>query len=79
MGAGQWYYCLKHKKVEPYEACKAADRLGPYETKEEAALALERVAERQEEWETDPRFNDPEEEEVDEWDAESRGWGPFRH
>ncbi len=79
MGAGQWYYCLKHKMVEPYEACKAADRLGPYETKEEAALALERVVERQEEWETDPRFNDPEDEEIDEWDADSHGWGPFRH
>jgi hypothetical protein len=78
MGEGQWYYCLKHKTVEPYEACKAADRLGPYNTREEAALALERVAQREEEWETDPRFNEPEEE-VDEWDADSRGWGPFRH
>lgn len=79
MGTGEWYYCLTHKVVEPYEACKAADRLGPYATAAEAADALEHAAERNREWEEDPRFNDPEEEEVDEWDRDSEGWGPFKH
>lgn len=58
MADGQWYWCLKHHAVEPYEGCKSEDRLGPYATQAEAARALEKVAERNEEWEHDPRFND---------------------
>ncbi|MBK8461423.1 MAG: SPOR domain-containing protein [Micropruina sp.] len=65
MAEGQWYWCLTHKAVEPYEACRAEVRLGPYSTKEEAGRALERVAERNESWDTDPRFNDPEDDEDD--------------
>lgn len=76
MGRGDWYYCLVHKLVEPYEACKSEDRLGPFKTKVEAEHALERMAERQEEWETDPRFNDPEED-LDEWDREEKEWRSF--
>lgn len=79
----EWYYCLTHKAVEPYGACKAGDRLGPYASADEAAAALDRAAERNEDWQTDPRFNDPDEDEDkdkgagDEDDAEG-GWGPFR-
>ena len=58
MNEGQWYFCLKHHAVEPYDGCKSADRLGPYETPEEAGRALETVRERNEEWERDPRWND---------------------
>lgn len=50
MSDGEWYYCLNHHQVEPYEGCKAADRLGPYHDPAEAAHALERVAERNQEW-----------------------------
>ena len=50
MAEGQWYWCLKHQAVEPYEACKAEDRLGPFATREEAAKALERVQERNDQW-----------------------------
>ena len=46
----QWYWCLKHHAVEPYEGCKAEDRLGPYPTRDEAAAALEKVRERNEQW-----------------------------
>ncbi|WP_040163156.1 hypothetical protein [Nigerium massiliense] len=60
MAEGQWYYCLKHHAVEPFEACRSEDRLGPYPTREEAAHALEKVQERNEEWDNDPRFNDDE-------------------
>lgn len=60
MAEGQWYWCLTHHAVEPYEACRAEVRLGPYLTREDAARALDRVAERNEFWDTDPRFNDPE-------------------
>ncbi len=75
MTGGKWWFCLKHLTVEPYEGCKSETRLGPYTTFEQAAGALARVQERNTEWEEDPRFNDPEDEEVDE---DEKGWGPFR-
>ncbi len=71
-----WYYCLDHHAVEPYEGCRSATRLGPYPTAADAAHALEMAAERNEEWETDPRFNDPEDDEQK--DDDHTGWGPFR-
>ena len=81
MTEGQWYYCLKHRTVEPYDACKAEDRLGPYATREDAEHALEIAAERNQDWDEDPRFNDEAEVEgdIDEWDKDSEGWGPFKH
>lgn len=54
----EYWFCLKHHTVEGAEGCKALDRLGPYPTHADAARALEKVAERNEEWETDPRWND---------------------
>jgi len=56
--SGQWFFCLKHHTVEPEQGCKAADRLGPYPSEGEAARALEKVEERNEAWDTDPRWND---------------------
>ena len=42
-----WYFCLKHQQVEPAEqACRAADRPGPYADRETAARALEIARER---------------------------------
>ncbi len=50
-GGGQrWWYCLKHRRVEPDAGCAAKDRLGPYSSPEEAARALETVRRRNEEW-----------------------------
>ncbi|MDT9594943.1 hypothetical protein RDV89_17775 [Nocardioides zeae] len=46
-----WWFCLKHHTVEPRSGCKNKDRLGPYATREEASHALEKVEERNEEWE----------------------------
>ncbi|WP_020573258.1 hypothetical protein [Actinopolymorpha alba] len=54
----QWFYCLRHHRVEPFEGCKAADRLGPYPSVAEAEGALEKVAQRNENWDNDPRWND---------------------
>jgi hypothetical protein len=48
MSDEQWFYCLKHNRVEPSEGCRAADRLGPYPDKETAARALEIARERTE-------------------------------
>jgi hypothetical protein len=58
----EYWYCLKHHQVESEEGCRNADRLGPYPTPEAAARALEKVQERNEEWEHDPTWNDDEEE-----------------
>lgn len=77
MSESQWYYCLDHHTVEPYEGCRSASRLGPYPTPAEAAHAIEKAESRNVEWETDPRFNDDADEEDAEDDTE--GWGPFRH
>ncbi|MGO1972398.1 MAG: hypothetical protein ACTH2Q_05505 [Propionibacteriaceae bacterium] len=58
MADGEWYYCLDHKTVEPYQGCKSANRLGPYPSREAAEGALETVSERNEDWDNDPRWND---------------------
>jgi hypothetical protein len=47
----QWWYCLKHNRVEDSStSCPGKDLLGPYPTREEAARALEKVQERNKEW-----------------------------
>lgn len=56
--AGEWYYCLKHGVVEEGPECRAADRMGPYGSREEASHAMETARERNESWQEDPRWND---------------------
>lgn len=59
-GSGaRYYWCLKHHRVETDETkCASVNRLGPYATSEEAEHALERVAERNAEWDAeDARWN----------------------
>lgn len=55
---GEWFYCLEHRRVEEGPQCKAANRLGPYATPEEAARAIETAEARNEEWDEDGRWND---------------------
>lgn len=55
---GEYYYCLKHGTVEEGPECRAADRFGPYASREEAAHAMETARERNEEWREDPRWRD---------------------
>jgi hypothetical protein len=56
---GEYYYCLRHHRVEQApNVCAEKYRLGPYATAAEAAAALEKVAERNEEWDAeDARWN----------------------
>jgi hypothetical protein len=56
--AQQYWFCLKHHAVEGEDGCRNQDRLGPYGSAEEAAHALERVEQRNEEWDSDPAWND---------------------
>jgi hypothetical protein len=46
----RWWFCLKHMTVEHDETCPGKDRLGPYNSAEEAANALETVRKRNQEW-----------------------------
>ncbi|MFI9805011.1 hypothetical protein ACIHEJ_11700 [Streptomyces sp. NPDC052301] len=55
---GEWYYCLEHKKVEEGPDCPGKDRFGPYASPQEAQHAMETAAERNLQWENDPRWHD---------------------
>jgi hypothetical protein len=56
--SNEWYYNTKTGKVEQYQGAKSGDRLGPYNSPEEAARALEKVQERNESWDNDPKWDD---------------------
>ena len=45
-----WWYCLKHNRVEPDKGCPNSERLGPFETEDEASHAFEIAKARNEEW-----------------------------
>ncbi len=45
-----FYWCLTHGTVERGSVCRAANRLGPYATAEEARRWSERVEDRNETW-----------------------------
>lgn len=54
----EWYYCVVHERVEPKFGCKMTNRLGPYPTREEAERALDKVGERNVEWDEDPEWQE---------------------
>jgi hypothetical protein len=56
----EWYYCIRHRRVEPKFGCRMTNRLGPYPTREEAERALEKVETRNVEWDEDPDWKDEE-------------------
>ena len=59
MSDGQWWYDLKTKSVVSDDnQTKVTDRLGPYASREEAERALQKVDERNESFDNDPRWND---------------------
>ena len=59
MADDQWWFDLKTKSaVQDSKAGRSADRLGPYSSREEAERALQKVEERNEAYDHDPRWND---------------------
>jgi hypothetical protein len=54
-----YWFCVKHHTVESGpDMCPPIDRLGPFDTQEEAARALDKAQERNDEWDNDPNWND---------------------
>ena len=50
----EFWWCVKHNRVESGDdVCPARRRLGPYPSEAEAANALEKVQQRNEEWEAE--------------------------
>lgn len=45
-----YYWCLQHEQVEEGRVCRAAARMGPYETPEAARSWRDRVEQRDEVW-----------------------------
>ncbi len=58
MSENEYWFCLTHHAVEGRDGCKNADRLGPYASADEASHALEKVQQRNEQWDNDPDWND---------------------
>jgi hypothetical protein len=59
MADDQWWFDLKTKSaVQDSKAGRSADRLGPYSSREAAERALQKVEERNEAYDHDPRWND---------------------
>lgn len=59
----EFWFCLKHHQVEGEQGCPNKDRLGPYPSRAEAERALDKVEERNEAWDNDPRWNEGPEDE----------------
>jgi hypothetical protein len=56
---GDFFFCTRHQRVEPRgDSCSARDLLGPYRTEADASRALEKVQERNREWDEDPRWQE---------------------
>ena len=54
IGSAAFYWCVKHSRVETGDdVCPGRDRLGPYRTESEAQQALQRVRERNDEWDAE--------------------------
>jgi hypothetical protein len=45
--AGEFWFCMKHRRVEKLEDTDSANRIGPFPTEEQAAHALETIHERE--------------------------------
>lgn len=55
MQTGEYYWCLTHHRVESREGCKAADRLGPFDSAEAATNWRATYEARNEKWEAEDR------------------------
>lgn len=54
----KFWFCVKHHAVEGSDGCGPIDRLGPFDSEDEASHALEKAEQRNQEWDNDPKWND---------------------
>jgi hypothetical protein len=53
-GQKRYFWCLRHQRIETdADECPAIELLGPYASPGEAESALERVRQRNEEWDAE--------------------------
>lgn len=53
-GQKLYFWCLRHHRIETgVDKCSAIELLGPYASLEEAESALERVRQRNQEWDAE--------------------------
>lgn len=62
-----YWWCLDHKQVEQGLGCGSTTRIGPYDSEQQAATALERVKKREKEQE------EKDQEEEKKW-GKKKGW-----
>ena len=56
---GTYWYCLKHHRVERFDQTDSSNRIGPFDTTEAAAHALQTIAEREKAYDAeDSAWND---------------------
>lgn len=55
MSAQTYWWCLEHKRVEQDGGCGSTSRIGPYDSEQDAAKALERTRARAAEQEAKDR------------------------
>jgi hypothetical protein len=59
--AGEYWFCLKHHRVEKFEDTDSANRIGPFASADAAAHALQTIRERERAYETsDSKWEDNE-------------------
>ena len=51
----EYWYCMKHRRVERYDETDSANRIGPFPTADAAANALQTIAEREQRYEQEDR------------------------
>jgi hypothetical protein len=64
---GVFYLCMEHGTVEEGRSCRAAVRLGPYDSPDEARRWRERVEARDEAWQAEDERWHGEGDEDDDW------------
>jgi hypothetical protein len=45
--SGEYWFCMKHHRVEKYEDTDSSNRIGPFKSEREAADALQTISDRE--------------------------------
>jgi hypothetical protein len=57
--AGEYWFCMKHRRVEKFEDTDSANRIGPFASEDAAAHALQTIHDREKAYDiSDSEWND---------------------